>query len=289
MSGPLFLIVYALLALATNVWLRRRLRGHEAMQPARFLEFAQDPYQVAYLRAGAAEAVRLVIFSLVDRGLLEEDGGRVRLARQNAAEYVRRPVEHAVLARCGDWQTPQVILRDPAVARACQGVHCGLAKAALVADAAVYAARFKPFLAASAVLLGVAAARIAWALAHGRHNIGFLLLFATIGGIALIVAWRRRRTGLGDAALERLARLFAGLKLRASQLQPGGQSHEAALAAALFGFEILPAAGFPWLRRLYPPSSGSGGDGGGSSSDSSCDSGGGASDCGGGCGGCGGD
>ena len=231
--------------------------------------------------------MRLAVFSLVDRGLLEETGGKVRCARRDATEFVRRPIEHALLACCAEWRTTPTVERDTGVLRACQGFHNALANAALLAGDVVFAARFKPFLAALVVLLGVALARIAWALAHGRHNIGFLIVFATIGAIALVMGWRRRRSGLGDAALERLERLFAGLKQRADQILPGGESHDAALAAALFGFGVLPVERFPYLRRLFPKTQGSSGDGGGSFDS---DGGGGSSDggCGGGCGGCGG-
>lgn len=283
MSGPLFLLVYAALGIAAIVWLLRHTRAREAEQPARFLEFAQDPYQVAYLRAGSGAAARLAMFALLDRGLLEEAGGRLRRARNDAGEFVRRPIEHAVLACCADWQKTSAVERDTGVQRACQGFHAALAGAALLAGEATYAARLKPCLAAAAVLLGVAVARIGWALAHGRHNVGFLIVFAAIGVAALIGVWRRRRSGLGDAALERLERLFAGLKLRADQLLPGGQSHEAALAAALFGFGVLPAERFPYVRRLFRGNDAGGGDGGCDAGDSS-DGGG----CGGGCGGCGG-
>lgn len=283
MSGPAFLLVYAVLAIALNLGLRRYLRQREAARSARFMEFAQDPYQVAYLRAGADEALRLVIFSLLDRGLLEESDGKVRRAREDADSFARRIIEKAVLARCTGWTELTGIESQPGVKAAFQGYQHELQKHFLLADARLFTERFLPFVASLALLVGVAVARSLWAVAHGRHNIGFLLIFALIGGIALVIAWRRRRTGLGDAALDRLALLFADLKRRAANLVPGGQSNDAVLTAALFGLAILPADSFPYLARVFPKPK-SGGDGGSSSSDSSSDSGG----CGGGCGGCGG-
>lgn len=177
------------------------------------------------------------------------------------------------------------------VMAACQACQRELQKQQLLADAGIFSERFYPFAASLALLTGIAIARAWWAVAHGHYNLGFLALVALIGGIALIAAWRRRRTGLGDAALERLKVLFAKLKRNSSDLVPGGESNEAVLTAALFGMMVLPEDSFPYMQRVFPqPKSGGGGDGGSgggdsSGSDSGSDSGGG---CGGGCGGCGG-
>lgn len=284
MSGPLFLLIYAVLAIAANFWLRHDQRQRELAKPARFMEIAQDPYLVAYLRAGASEAVRLAVFSLLDRGLLEDAHGSVRCARADADAFVRRPIEKAVLAGCTSWADVAVIERQYSVKLACQAYQRELGEQQLLADAHVLSERFHPFAATLALLIGVALARILYALAHGRHNIVFLIMLALAGAVALVICWRQRRTGLGDAALDRLKVLFANLKHRASDLVPGGQSNDAVLTAAVFGMAALPNERFPYLERVFPrpksdnDSSGSTGDGG------SSDGGG----CGGGCGGCGG-
>ena len=283
MSGPFFLLVYAALALAVNLWLRHDQRQREAAKPARFMEIAQDPYLVACLREGSKAAVHLAVFSLLDRGLLEEAGGSLRRARADADAFARRPIEKAILSRCSGWTEVALLETSLGVMAACQACQRELQKQHLLADAGVFSERFYPFAASLALLAGAATARAWWAVAHDRHNIGFLLVLALIGGIALIAAWRRRRTGLGDAALERLKVLFAKLKRNSSDLVPGGESNEAALTAAVFGLAVLPVESFPYIERVFPKPT-SGGDGGGGDSSSS-DSGGG---CGGGCGGCGG-
>ena len=283
MSGPFFLLVYAALALAVNLWLRHDQRQREAAKPARFMEIAQDPYLVACLREGPKAAVHLAVFSLLDRGLLEEAGGSLRRARADADAFARRPIEKAILSRCSDWTEVALLETSLGVMAACQACQRELQKQHLLADAGVFSERFYPFAASLALLAGAATARAWWAVAHDRYNIGFLLVLALIGGVALIAAWRRRRTGLGDAALERLKVLFAKLKRNSSDLVPGGESNEAALTAAVFGLAVLPVESFPYIERVFPKPT-SGGDGGGGDSSSS-DSGGG---CGGGCGGCGG-
>jgi uncharacterized protein (TIGR04222 family) len=284
-SGPVFLLVYALLAVAVNAWLRYDQRQREAAGPARFMDIAQDPYLLAYLHNGLREAVRLTVFSLLDRGLLEETGGSVRRARADADAFARRPIEKAALSCCTGWTEVAALETYAGIVAACQTYQRELQARQLLADARIFAERFLPFVVTLALLTGVAVARGLWAVAHGRHNIGFLLVFAAIGGIALAVAWRRRRTGLGDAALKRLKVLFANLRRRSSSLVPGGESNDAVLTAALFGLAALPADRFPFLERVFPRPKSGGGDSGGSDSGGGCS---GSSDSGGGCGGCGG-
>lgn len=252
MSGPFFLLVYAALALAVNLWLRHDQRQREVAKPARFMEIAQDPYLVACLREGPKAAVHLAVFSLLDRGLLEEANGSLRRARADADAFARRPIEKAVLSRCSGWAEVAVLETSLGVMAACQACQRELQKQQLLADAGIFSERFYPFAASLALLTGIAIARAWWAVAHGHYNLGFLALVALIGGIALIAAWRRRRTGLGDAALERLKVLFAKLKRNSSDLVPGGESNEAVLTAALFGMMVLPEDSFPYMQRVFP-------------------------------------
>ncbi|MEI6205223.1 MAG: hypothetical protein WCP20_00440 [Desulfuromonadales bacterium] len=56
-----------------------------------------DPNKLAALRAGAHESLRIVLFSLIDRGLLKASGTDVA-AEQQAKGMVRRPVELAVVS-----------------------------------------------------------------------------------------------------------------------------------------------------------------------------------------------
>lgn len=285
MSGPAFLLVYAALALAVNLWLRHDQRQREVAQPARFMEIAQDPYLVASLCDGDKAALQLAVFSLLDRGLLEEAAGAVRRARADADSFARRPIEQAVLACCTGWSEVATLHTRLGVMAACLDYRRELQKQQLLADAHTFGERFYAFAATLALLLGVALARVWWAVAHGRHNVGFLIVLALLGGSALVIAWRRRRTGLGDAARDRLRVLFARLKRRAVDLVPGGQSNDAVLTAALFGMAALPVDSFPYLARVFPKPK-SGGDSGGGGDSGSSDGGGGG--CGGGCGGCGG-
>ena len=279
-SGPVFLLLYLFATLAVNIWLRSHFCSNESKEIPRKLDFAQDPYQIAFLRAGAGEAIRVAVVSLVDRGLLQESNGLLLTQRDDADEFARRPIEKAILQCFSTGKTPALAASDARVMAACDSYETQLQQFGLLADAEVYRRRFTAFVTVTASMIGISVWRIVYALAHGKSNIVFLIVLTIGCTIALYVAYRKRITGMGAAALERLKILFASLKRRAPIIRSGGENQDAALLAALFGLAILPNTQFPFVERLYPkPSSSSGGDGG-----SGSDGGGGCG--GGGCGGC---
>ncbi len=73
--GPAFLGFYvAVIAVATVLtgWLRRWFEGGPAPRLAQ-----NDPVQIAFLRGGAEEALRVALFGLLDRGTLALTNGRI--------------------------------------------------------------------------------------------------------------------------------------------------------------------------------------------------------------------
>lgn len=287
-SGPQFLLFYAVLALLANFWLRRHYRSREAgEQRIPRLEFSEDPYRIACLRAGEDEAIRLAAFSLIDRGLLllNETARTLHTGRADANELARRPLEKSILAAAGNSMAVSLdeLLANSQVRSAADDYRLDLAGRGLVADSEIFSARFPALTLALFVTLGVALARIAQALAHGRSNIFFLIILTGICAIALWAAYRRRITGLGAATLAKFETLFASLKRQSGRIISGGQNNEAALLAAVFGLSALPSDHFPYVKRLFPKTKSSGDGGGDSGGDGGGDSGG----CGGGCGGCG--
>jgi len=291
LSGPQFLLLYLVIAVAANLWLRRHYRNQESAKTLPRFGATPDPYQIAYLRSGEKEAVRISIVALVDRGLLEESGGKIRIAHSNALQYARRPIEKAILNCYSDWAPPNRALEDIGVKMACQEYQDQLVKQQLLADTHTYARRWSIFITVLGITLGIAILRIVNALMHDRFNIGFLIILAFMTAVALFLAYRKRITGLGEAVLDRLKILFASLKRRAKKITPGGSEHDATVLAAIFGLAALPSDAFPFVDRLYPKNSkwdSSGDDGGfiGDSNGGSCDGGGcGGGGCGGGCGG----
>jgi uncharacterized protein (TIGR04222 family) len=299
LRGPQFLVFYIALIvvvkLALMVW-----RGRvEATGPASPPDLA-DPYLIAYLRGGQAEAVRVGVVSLIDRGLLRQvSEDLVVVADASGEERVRRPFERALLhAFRLPTQAWKVLARGVSASldRVSDGLKEELQRLGLLSAGSHQLAMLGPTLAGAALLVAVSGAKIQVALSRGRHNIGFLIVLTVVGVIVTLCTLTQRRTALGRQALMLAKRRFLGLRARAAELEPGGATNEAVLLAALFGLGALPALSYPYTRHLFPrategSASGAGGCGGsgcGGSSGGGGDGGGGGGGCGGGCGGCGG-
>ncbi len=283
LHGFSFLFFYILLGVAVLYAMRAFIRGREAAHsgPAPTMN---DPYLIAYLRAGENETLRVATVALLDRGLLRQSGEEIKSKNAQAISLVQRPLEKAVLQKFQSPAGAYKLFKDPAAKQACNAYAKVLKSYGLIADGGVYATRAGPALAALAVLLGVAGAKINIALSEGRHNIGFLIALAVILSLFVLYWWLKRLTVPGEQAIADLQQLFARLKQRSRTLKSGGQTNEVAMLAGVFGLAALSASDFPFLEKLYPSKSG---DGSSCGSSSSCSSG---SSCSGGCGGggCGG-
>jgi len=279
LSGPSFLVFYICVALIVVIALKLVIDGAEGGAPPALP--LSDPYQIAWLRGGTPEAARAVL-SLTDRGLLAVSGDNL-VNSSHAQPVVREPIESAILARCRPFGTAATaVLGDPGVERACAPYRARLERLQLMPDAAMRAQRYRGFTIASAILFGIALAKIVIAFGRNRYNVGFLLILTAI---ALGLVWllvHRPRTHLGNRMLKDLKRLFRALRQRAATIRAGAMTSDAMLLAAVFGISALPATGFADFLRVYKKAASSGG-GCGSSCGSGCGGGG-----GGGCGGCGG-
>lgn len=290
LKGEQFLAFYFVLGIVVNLLLRYLILQKERESPA--AEYVcTDPYKLAALRAGACEALRITVFSLIDRGLLKASGSEVA-AEKGAQEMVRRPVEQAVISCFSAPRKVQEVFTEGMSLHAGEEFCRELAAEGLMADSSILLKRRSALLFALAVLIGTSATKIWVALSRGRHNIMFLVILTLMFAGWAISTWRRERTGAGDEVLRRARRKFKQLLERAESVRPGGVTNDASILAALFGLGTLPAGFFPYVPTLFPKAvsasgdssySGGCGDGGGSSS--GCGGGG----CGGGgCGGCGG-
>jgi uncharacterized protein (TIGR04222 family) len=286
MQGPEFLVFYIVLGIGVNMLLRSLILQKEKDRPAALL-VCNDPYKLAYLRAGACETLRVVLFSLIDRGLLKASGAAVA-AEPYAREMVRRPVEQTVVAFFTKPHQAREIFDYQAAIRACD-VYCReLFDEGMLADKAVFASRRNLSLAALFLLGGISATKIAVALSRGRQNIVLLILLTIIFTLWAISTWNRKRTGAGEEVLLRARLNFKPLKDEcAARLRPGGMTNDAVFLAAAFGMAALPSGHFPYVATLFPQAVKSSGD---SSYSGGCGGGGGCGGCGGGggCGGCGG-
>ncbi len=298
LRGPEFLLFYSMFGAAVDLGLFWFYRNSESrdISPGSHIE---DPYEIAFLRGGAEEAIKVAVISMIDRGLLAAEGkGTTLLARGSQMKSVlKRPLEQHIFSFFAAPQEVDGVFHSLGVLSSCQMYQDKLSNQGLLAGSSTYQQRTIPFLLALCALLGVAGLKIYIALARGRHNILFLIILSTMFfGIAvwLLVS---RKTAAGDHLLERVRDVFGNLRARASSLVPGGATNELAFLAAVFGAAAVPVETFPFLRELRKDrafaqagSGGGGGCSGGGCGSSGCSGGGGGcgSGCGGGCGGCGG-
>lgn len=284
LRGPQFLLFYLLLAgmlLAAVSILRRRLEAQWAGGPMPVLH---DPYAIAYLRGGKNELLRVAVISLVDRGLLHASSDNLATTPAGRATQVRKRIEEDLLRHCLVVRKPEELFRSDALDAGVLEYERVLAQHKLVADDEIRSTRNWLTTGAIAILLAVSLAKIAIALSRGRTNIAFLVLLTIFAVVFARKIGFPRQTVRGRQFLAELQNLFQSLRLRASQIRPGGANADLALAAAVFGVDVLSQRDFAWTRDLHPPQASASSSSCGAGCGSSCGGGG----CGGGCGGCGG-
>jgi uncharacterized protein (TIGR04222 family) len=282
--GPQFLVFYLALAVIVNWMLRSIFQARENGVPPKL--DTVDPYQIAYLRGGANEALRVSVMSLVDRGLLKDVGTELKTVKHVALDIAKRPIEKAILKKFSTQSSAISIFSDTSLKSVCDEYKLRLSNLGLISNWKVQGQRFPPFFIGIVLLSITAGYKLFLAISRGKTNFELLFLFWAVSCYFLVKAYSKPRTALGDQVLSDLRALFARLRSRASFIKKGGATNEVALLAAVFGLSILPESKFPFLKTMFPKASNTlstSGTSCGASCGSSC--GGGGS----GCGGCGGD
>lgn len=280
LSGPLFLLFYLALGVMIVLIAFRMRRASEANLEAPLP--LHDYLDIAFLRGGAAEAVRVAVLTLLDRGLLRiADSRRVEAVGERAARLVSKSTERQILERCRTASEARTLLTDTSI-MATVTAECapGLVRQGLLPDARQRAYRRRLLVGSASVLLIVALVKIAVAFSRGRSNIEFLIAETVAFVFVAYAVTHPQQTTSGSSLLVDMRSLFAGLRDGVTSFPQGG-SHDFALLAAVFGMPVaLPH--HPEARVLFPSSDSTSGasDSPGSSCGSSCGG-------GGGCGGCG--
>jgi uncharacterized protein (TIGR04222 family) len=304
LRGPEFLLFYFVFSpvvIIAIVLLRRRAESGDAPR----IDLG-DPYLIAYLRGGADEALRVAVISLVDRGLLVMEGHLIRRADDVTSGMAKNQIEYEILKKFGDPGEESsvldaaAVLRDGNLKSALHPYHDKLERAGLMPDAATRSARLNRLLFGLAVLGVVGVVKIQIGLSLGRP-VGFLVVMMIAAMVIAAAVSFPRLTARGEATLEDVTNLYAGLRTQVNSMSPGSATAELAMVAAVFGIGALAATPFAYADDLFRRTrsdhswfSGSSGSSCGSSgsscgsSGSSCGSSGGGSSCGSsGCGGCG--
>lgn len=297
LRGPEFLLFYIVLGTAVIIWIGRRLHRIESATPEEVElavnEIAKDPYQIAFLRGGRAEIIRVAVVSLLERGLLQASGENLATAGMDAKEKVRRNLDKAILAKFLKAQSARNVFLDAIVLEEAVVAGEPLMEKKLLPDRNIKSDRRALCIRGVAFLLGIAGIKIYVALSRGHTNIVFLIILAILALIIIAAMTHQVRTTFGNQVFDKLKQMFTRLSERPESIAASPGSVELTYLIAVFGLATLPAglAGMVAPLRIIPPKGSSGGGCGASScGGSSCGGGGGCGGggCGGGCGGCGG-
>jgi uncharacterized protein (TIGR04222 family) len=281
LAGPEFLVFYLVTTVLVTLALysvRASLEGGGVPR----LD-TRDPYQIAFLRGGANEALRVATVMLIDRGLLvETDSGSIVATAK--PEATRWPIERALLRHFAEPHLPTTIFGHPDLKEVCRNYEVRLVDLGLLPSAVDWRRRGWLLAVVLLTLIGLSAVKVFVALGRGHVNVGFLLVLTVVAIHVTCRVALPRLTTRGRLVLADLRRLFRRLRERAATVSAGGAAADAALLAAVFGLGVLPAAQFAYVHEMFPRAGDSSGGSCGSSCGSSCGGGG----NGGGCGGCGG-
>ena len=328
MDGPQFLLFYAATAAVLLGLCRWRNRAAPPRRtPLRELPADPDPYEMAWLRGGGPEVVRLAVYDLLRCSYLAIESastatsGTRRIARiaEPSPEAAISPFARMTWAACAvpmpAWKLLQGTL-PKRIDERCQALRTRFEEQGLVIRPTLRFQGVLMTLAALAMLLVLGIWRIQDSLAHGHHNILFLVALMAVSVVVAFMATLppARLTSHGRAYL---AGLVAGMPDAratadaAAKATASGRSADAAaaepvaagmpmapalLGVALLGIPVLDGTNYAVMGELFPrapaPTDGSSCSTGsscgsssscGTSSSSGGDGGGGG--CGGGCGG----
>jgi uncharacterized protein (TIGR04222 family) len=283
--GPEFLLFFIVSAVGLNLAFYLWIRWTEPETPtdSRAHALMHDPYMIAYLRGGASELIKVAIFGMSERGLLQPINSLVK-SDPKAIIANSNVVERQIAAECVASIHVHDLPKNRTLCAAVDQYAQPLQQYGLIASDGEYRRRLPMGLLIAGALMALAVGKIMVALTRGRHNLVFLIMLAMVALIACQRIYKIRGTKQGAQLLAMQQALFARLKNRISRLAKSGATNEAILVAAAFGFSALPKSRFPLahlLRRDPRQNSGS------SSCSSSCSSSSCGGGCGGGCGGCG--
>jgi uncharacterized protein (TIGR04222 family) len=293
-SGPVFLLVYVLLAVAVAVAVRRTRRSLAEVPVTRPVDrLAERPYDVAHLNGGEDLALCAALSAMRRSGTIASAGRGSVVAAQRPdprADELERAVHHAAAVAVPRRQLGSA----GAVASALHRIESRLVDAGLLLTAErrhrIRATSWWTF-----ALAALGAVRIVAGIAGGRA-VGLLVVLVLATLVVGVVQGRSvpRRSRAGDEALRRLADEHHALSPATGPdwavYGPAG----AALAVGVFGVGALWAAdpafaGELALQRAAASGSGSGAYAGGDSGSGGDSGGSSGSSCGGGGGGgCGG-
>ncbi len=176
LRGPEFLAFYTALgagALAVLWITQRSLESTPTGAP-----LLGDYLEIAYLRGGPGEAVRVATMNLIVRGLMQiVDEDHLQAVEAEAPALAGKRLEQLIVTKCQYVTSASAVLADAALREAATE-ECAppLVQRGLLPDDRAVARRRSMLAAAAFVLTAVAGTKILVALSRGRSNIAFLII-----------------------------------------------------------------------------------------------------------------
>jgi|AraplaMF_Col_mMF_1032025.scaffolds.fasta_scaffold00126_45 uncharacterized protein (TIGR04222 family) len=249
LHGPAFLAFYAVVGISALVLQYLWSRSREISSAAQLK--LSDPYQIAYLRGGSEEALRVAAVTLMERKLLTA-GGRMLAAEPGAEERVDSPVERAVLQLYREPRKAEAMQSSAAAEDTFAAYRAELIRHGLLAGPKTFGVRLIPFCVCALIAAGTGVLKLGIAISEGRKNIWFLIGMLAIFSLISVALYRKRGTRSGNAMLSDLENLFRPLHANAETMPTGNASSDVAMLAAVFGIPALPEVRFPGVYALQP-------------------------------------
>ncbi len=316
LAGPSFLVLFItfiVLVLVAQGLMKSYLdRSDQLPIPAIPPEI--DPYEVAYLRGGPNELARSLIFSLVQKELVEfeelDSVSRIKKTEASAENVRLATVENIAYSWIGGGREAGTVFdtKIGLVKQIEQYTHkydIDLANRQFLMSEDLSAKAKRYALIAAGMIVSVGAFKVVTAIMLGSYNVIFAIILTIIAFfIAMTMGKMPKVTKLGKQYLDRLNLAFSDLKYRSQAPYIGDNPRPAIaeggfagvdpllLSVGIFGTGILAGTAFAgyndtFARAQQQQQSGWSGSNCGSACGSSCGSSdGGGSSCGGGCGGC---
>jgi uncharacterized protein (TIGR04222 family) len=311
MDGTSFLvlfIVYIVITLAVLAVAKSNIDKTDRM-PIPAIPPEIDPFEIAFLRGGDNELARSVVFSLVQKGLVEivnsDKSGTIRRMEMQNDTLGLSSIEEVALGWIGASREAKEVFASGGLAerlhRHNAKYEIDLANRQFLMPDDWKSKAKKYGIAAALLIAGLGGYKILAAVLAGRFNIIFTIVLTVIAVvIAMTIGRLPRMTKLGTQYIARLQDAFEDLKLRAQAPYIAGGTQQPAMAqggfagvdplllsVGVFGTGILVGTMYSGYNDAFARQQAASSSGCGSSCGSSCGSGdGGGGSCGGGCGGC---
>lgn len=256
MNSPLFdlpelvfFVFYFVMNLVVVVLIRWRFRQQESRSKSSQPPLIH-PYEIAHLRAGPNECIRVAAFSLIHRGWLKISKGSLEAAPPVESDKPPRLLETTILNRFSSSRPIFDLYNNAEIQMAGAESYDSLNRHGLVADDAILAARRPLFAIGLFLILGLAFVGIKSGFAAGALQVSLLLGLALLFLFGLWKIYRCERSGLGERVLKDLQHLGQDLKARAHEFRPEDKNDDVSLVVAVFGLSVLSETHFPFLKDL---------------------------------------